>query len=188
MVLLRERVQRQRRPCRRSVSPGIPTREWPPRPRDATLAQQLHQKKWFQSIGSYLPPKVAESFLTREEYKAAQNRNEGEPYSIKDFDNGLEFCQQLPFWGLYKIIEANYGTYLRMMFPARRLQREHLLKSLRTIISIRNEIGHHRGVRLAPYKETRELVSEILVSLEFDVERAASRLLERTGEIHADWP
>jgi len=109
------------------------------------------------------------------------------PYPILKFKSGITFVERIPFAGLQRIIEHNYGSgNLRALFTSEadtaRLDPEHVASSLGKLSTIRNDVAHHRAIAPEPFLLANRQALELLAHLEFDTTRAFDRIYSAIKE------
>lgn len=151
---------------------------------DFYLSQSLAGAAWYRSPSGYLSPSSAGNLVRYESCSGVQDRTASAqgPWPIKPFPSGTEFLEHVPFWVIVDIVNHNLRGPLRWLFTADNTRPPVAPTRVATILlnvhDCRNEIAHHRGVRLSLYTTTALGLNELLEALEFDVARAGRRVMD----------
>lgn len=144
---------------------------------------------WYRDPHAYLDSESAGRLLKGDDYSQVQERKPGAeaPYPVIKFRSGITFVERIPFAGLQRIIEHNYGSgCLRNLFTSGagedRLDPEHVTSSLGKLSTVRNDVAHHRAIGPESFLLANRRTLELLAHLEFDTSRAFDRIYSAIKE------
>lgn len=152
---------------------------------DSLLADQ-HGPAWFATPERYATRSLADALRSGDRFRAVQERI-GDARGIRRFASGAEFCQALPFSGLRDLVLDNPGL-TKHAFSARigiaPIHPQRLRSALKELVDCRNDVAHHRGIRVNLFEDARKTCTEFLERLDFDVAKAGDRILTKVHEVH----
>ena len=158
---------------------------------DFLMSQLTAGPTWYTSPHSYLPRLDADNLQSLEDCKRVQDRTTpGPPYPLQTFASGAVFLENVPFWVLRRIVTHNVATRLRFLFAnsAVPIAPTRVSALLENVNRSRNEIAHHRGIRLNLYVPTAAGLKELLEALEFDVAKTVQRVMDLVAEHNRQFP